>query len=301
MAVWDTSDLVTRVKRKAQWTSSAKLTDTELLAIGDEELQTFIAPMVRSVSDGYWVKRYTTAITAAQPLYRIPPRATAGTIYDVSIVDSAGNTRRLLKRSASDLYMTRFGWDNNTTSLPIAYVVEADTIRLLPSPSSGLTLLVRYERRPSQLVATTACQPIATVSTSSLTTTSALSGYSSTYGLDIVQALPNFDATYDDLVATQSGSGPYTYTFSQTIANVSVGDYICNPRQTCIVSIPDVLYPILIDRIAAEALDEVGDSNLAAMIRTQTERKLPGVLESIEPRAETSAPAAFNRWSPMRS
>ena len=53
---------------------------------------------------------------------------------------------------------------------------------------------------------------------------------------------------------------------------------------------PDVLYPILIDRIAAEALDEVGDSNLAAMIRAQTERKLPGVLESIEPRAETSAP-----------
>ena len=84
---------------------------------------------------------------------------------------------------------------------------------------------MRYERRPSQLVATTACQPIATVSTSSLTTTSALSGYSSTYGLDIV-ALPNFDATHDDLVATQSGSGPYTYTFSQTIANVSVGDYL---------------------------------------------------------------------------
>ena len=97
-------------KRKAQWTSSAKLTDTELLAIGDEELQTFIAPMVRSVSGrllGQAVHDRHHCGSAALPH---PPRATAGTIYDVSIVDSAGNTRRLLKRSASDLYMTRFGW-----------------------------------------------------------------------------------------------------------------------------------------------------------------------------------------------
>lgn len=300
MALYDTSDFLTRVKRKAQWTSSAKLSDTELLAIADEEIATFIAPIVRGVTDGYWIKRYSITITAGQPLYRIPTRASAGTIYDASIVDPAGNTRRLSKRSAGDLYMMRYGFDASTQSTPVAYVIEGDQLRLLPTPSSGYTLLLRYERRPSQLVATTSCQPIATVSTLSLTTTSALSGYSATAGLDIVQARPNFDALFDDLTLTQSGSGPYTYSGSTTLTDVSVGDYICNPGTTCIVPVPDVLYHALIDRVAAEALLEAGDAAEAANIQAGLDRKLNGILESLEPRAETSAPAAFNRWSPMR-
>lgn len=301
MALYDTTDFLARVARKTQQPSSAKLTDAQLLQIADEELATFIAPLVRGVSEAYWVKRSTITVTAGQQDYRIPVRASSGTIFDVSCQDQAGNVRRLLKRQASDRYMLRLGIDQTALGAPLAYCIEADTITLLPRPGSGYSLIVRYERRPSQLVPVSSCVAITAVGTNTVTTATALSGYSATYGLDIAQALPNFDALYDDTVATQSGSGPYTYTFGVTLSGVSVGDYLCNPRQTCIVPVPDVLYPILVDRVAAEALDEVGDSNLAAMIRSQTERKLAGVMESLEPRAETSAPAVFNRWSPLRS
>ena len=75
MAVWDTSDLVTRVARKMQRTSSVKLTDTELLAIGDEELQTFIAPMVRSrrsISLRRWTQYPHPAMTLSRPTSASP-------------------------------------------------------------------------------------------------------------------------------------------------------------------------------------------------------------------------------------
>lgn len=293
MAMWDTTDFLTRVKRKAQWPTNPKLPDASILAVADEELSSFLAPIVRGVSEAYWVKRYTVAITAGQPLYRIPARATSGTVFDVALLDSNGNDlARLNKIQAADAYGYVF-----QSGPPQAYFIEADQIRLLPTPGSGYTLRVRYERRPSQLVSTSVCGLVTHVTSSTvLKSATRVTGCA----FDLAQSLPNFDALYDSYAATVAGAGPYVYTFTDTISQVVCGDYICPTGTTCIVPVPDGLYSTFIDRVASECLDEAGDAAGADRIRAQTERKLDGVIETLTPRAETSAQSAFNRRSPMR-
>lgn len=298
MAMWDTTDFLSRVKRKAQWPSDAKLTDDQLLDIADEEGHAYIAPLVRIAAEAFWVKRYTTPLVSGQPLYRIPYRTTGGTVYDVSVQDSTGRIRRLSKVQASEIYMFASGLQSALSGIPTAYCIEGDQIRIMPIPSSPLTLVVRFERRPSKLVQTTSCVQAATVSSMSLTTAAAMSGFSGT--VDIVQARPNFDSLLDDATAVQSGSGPYTYTFTQTLTDVIAGDWMCPPGQSCVVQYPDPLYPIIIDRVAAQALEEAGDRNLANDIRAGIELKLNGVMKALEPRAETSSPAIYNKWGTLR-
>lgn len=298
MALWDTTDFLTRVKRKAQWPTNPKLSDSQILAVADEELWTFIAPYVRGVSEAYWVKRYTTPIVAGQPLYRIPHRATSGSVFDVALLDSSNNiVGRLNKIQAADMYGYLNQSNAQGTGYPGAYFIEADQIRLLPGTSANLSLMVRYERRPSQLVLPSACAVIAHVGTNYVTSATAVAGCT----FDLAQSRPNFDAIYDDLSMTCAGAGPYRYTATETLSGVRAGDYVCVPGQTCVVPVPDVLYPIAVDLVAAECLSEVKDASGSSAILDRMERKLAKVMETLQPRAETSAPSAFNRRSPMRS
>lgn len=299
MALWDTTDFLTRVKRKAQWPTNPKLSNASILAVADEELWKFVAPLVRAAGEAYWVKRVTVPIVTGQDLYRIPSRATSGSVFDVSLVDASNNLiGRLSKVQTADIYFYAYSQSQTQTGTPQVYAVEGDQIRLIPKPGSNLSLLIRYERRPSQLVPVGDCAEVTAVGAGTLDSGTALS----TTTVDVAQSRPNFDALYDDAEVSQSGFGPTTYTFaSGDVTQASVGDYICLPGQTCIVPVPDALYPIFIDRVASECLDEAGDAAGAERVRAQLERSLPGVMETIQPRAETSAPALFNRWSPMRA
>lgn len=286
-----TTDFLSRVRRKAQWPDDAKLTDAQILQVADEEIASFIYPLIRGVGEAYNVKRYTVACVTGTATYRIPSRATSGTVFDVTLVDSMGGGRRLNKVQTADAYFV------NETELgtPTAYAIEGDQIRLLPTPGADFSLMVRYERRPSDLVVVASCALISAVGSNSLDSSTDL-GLTS---FDIAQALPNFDALYDDLAMTISGT--FTYTAAETLTGIVVGDYICVPGQTCVVPVPDALYPVLIDKVAAEMLSEAGDVAGEARVLAHMERLLSGAMESLAPRAETSSPAVFNRWSPLRN
>lgn len=290
--MWTVDECLSRAKRKAQWPDSGKLTDDQCLEVMTEELWTFVSPLVRGVSEAYWIKRYTTPLTAGLSTYRIPSRCTAGTVFDVGIQDAAGNQWRLNKIQTADTWgVVR----PNATGIPSAYAIEGDQVYLYPTPSSGYTLLIRYERRPSSLVVAQSCASVTANNGTSLDGSVGLG--SGTY--DIQQSAPNFDALYDDVAFTVSGN-TYTPDVPQSFTGVVAGDYICPAGYTCVVPVPDVFFSILADRTAAEMLDEAGDAAGSANIRAQLERKLSGVMDSLAPRAEASAPAIFNRWSPLR-
>lgn len=296
MTLWTTDDLLSRAKRKAQWPGNPKLTDTEILAIADEELQSFIAPLVRSTREAYWLKDDDRSITPNNNEFRIPTLATSGSVYDVILIDTNQNTRVLARIETNDRYRWRAA--PTITGWPRFYEVVGDIIRIFPIlPSPGFTLRIRYERRPSKLVATSACALVATVGGSTLTSVTSLGSTT----VDVVQANPDFDIVVTAKAETISGSGPYTYTFSGVdLTSVAMNDWICPTGQTCIPPIPDVMQFALIDRVAAEMLDEAGDYENADRIRTALDPKLTQSMKSIEPRVPTEVPVVYNRFSTLR-
>ena len=296
MTLWTTDDLLSRAKRKAQWPGNPKLTDTEILAIADEELQSFVAPLVRSTREAYWLKDDDRSITPNVNEFRIPALATSGSIYDVILIDTNQNTSVLARIETNDRY--RWRPSPNLTGWPRVYEVVGDIVRIFPIlQSPGYTLRIRYERRPSQLVATSACAQVTAVGGSTLTSATSIGSAT----VDVVQANPDFDVVVAAKPETISGGGPYTYTFSGVaLTDVSVGDWICPTGQTCIPPIPDVMQFALVDRVAAEMLDEAGDYENADRIRTALDPKLTQSMKSIEPRVPTEVPVVYNRFGTLR-
>lgn len=296
MALWTTDELVTRVKRKAQWPDSGKLSDTEILAVADEELQSYVAPLVRRSAQAFWVKQDNRTTTAGTSEFRLSSLVTSGTLYDVSYIGQDGIPILLPVLTPNDVYRRRL--NPALTGTPRVCTVEGDILRVYPIPAStGDTIRIRYERRPSKLIATTSCAAVTVVGSSTLTAATSLGN--GTY--DVVQANPNFDTLVVAQTTTVSGGGPYIYTMTgATLTSVAVGDYICPTGQTCIVTVPDVLQWVMVDKVAAECLLEAGDGQSADRITAALAAKLEQVLSSLEPRVRTDAPVIFNRYSPLR-
>lgn len=301
---WTTDNLVERAKSKAQWPDSGKLTDAQILAVADEELQGSVVPEVRGASAGFWLKEVAIAIVAGQARYEIPARTSAGSTYELVRVDAQGNGLPMTQVDRSMRYSLGFS-NGATQGIPAAYAIEDNSIVLFPTPSTSsapsYSLLLRYERRPSQLAFTADCARICTVGATYVKSQTRLTGRT----FDVAKAAPQFTAIVDDATTTVAGAGPYQYTFTGVaaadIARISVGDWVCPQNTTCIVPVPDIWFWLLVARVAAEMLVRSGDMENAIAIKTEIAEKLPKALEMAGRRTKTFGAPIMNLNSPLRS
>jgi hypothetical protein len=310
MALWTTDDMVTRVKRKASLADSndSRFSTEEILAVADEELQSFVAPLLRSAQQDYWLKEYTTSITPNVNTLSIPELAVGGAIYDVTLIDTNGNTYVLARVNPNDV--ARSYWYTNTyTGWPRFYEVVSDTIKWYPiMPQTGFQVRVRYYRRSSKLVTVSACSAITGISFGSniLVVSDGMDGLSDGANLeiDVVQASSDFDVynVSADVSVSDDPAPDWELTFNDQSLNTSVttSDYVCLTGQTCIVPVPDLFHFVMVDRVAAELLDEYGDGAGADRIRSALDPKIEQSMKTIEPRVPTAAAVIYNRFSPMR-
>lgn len=292
---WRTDDLLTIVKRKARLPSSnASFSDTQLLSIADEELQSFFIPLLRNTKSDYWMENSDVTMTVGTASYRLPSRSTSASLVDVWYYPSQGIPWKLSRIGVEDQWQ----FQSNMTGAPRAYAINGDDVVLFPTPSSAYTLRIRYERRPSQLVLVSACAPVTVVGATTLTVTG--NTISSTDVVDVIQATPDFDALIDSASVTSTGSGPQTVTFSTSLTAVSVGDYVCQENTQCVVPLPDVWHFALAYRVASVALREKGDDAGADRILTDLDTRIPTMLMALQDRTNTDEPILFNPFGAMR-
>jgi hypothetical protein len=267
---WTVDQLLADVKRKANLPPgpNAKLSDVEMLRIADEVILTQLDPILLTLQEEYDVAREDFTVTPGDSTYRLPERAVSGTIIQALLVNANGEPQPLERIGGSEAW--RFEGATRTATYPSVYAIEGNTLRLLPTPSvTGLSLRLRYRRRPAELVLTTTCGLVSIVGATTVTAPGGSFGVAPI--VDIVRSKPPVGPIVQGAAATYAAN---VFTFGAgvlTDAGVSVGDYVCAYDTTCIVPLPERFSKLAIGLVAAAVLVEWGDLTGAAAIEAAME------------------------------
>ena len=302
--VWTADDIVSSVKRRAQLpAANGKLSDADILAIADEEVQTTIAQIERRAKEEFNVKSVDTTTVAGQSKYRIPTRAQGAVLRDVLVIDASDNVLDVpqIPLEHADFYEdgADYWWPNS-----VACAVEGDNLILIPAPTVGqvFTLRFRYYRRPSRLVLTSdaAVDKIGTVisSTTFRSATYPTNNHSTNDVVDLVQAIPNFDSLVDDATITINGNDEIV--FPAAVSEAVVGDYVCDAGTTPIPQIIAELHPLLVRATLVSVLEAIGDRAALPPAQAKMQEMMDNAVYLINDRVEGAAKRIVNRNSPLR-
>lgn len=242
----------------------ALFSDSDLLTILNFELGSKIVPLMDNQSEEYGV--YIEDIPYNQNVmkYAIPAtRAVAAKLRSVSFVDPNSNEIRLPRLRPEDIMS-----NVNATGLAInpalwGFYLQNNTIVLYLSSVNGATssysaLRLRYIRQPNQLVLSSACAQVSSISGTMVTVTNVPGTFDTSETYDFIANYPGFDSLEDDAVCTNVTG--LVMTFSSVPATLQKGDWICLSGQAPVVQIP--FYPgydLLLQLAAAKCLEIHGD------------------------------------------
>jgi hypothetical protein len=304
-----TTGLLADIKRKcfipiAQTTFS----DTDLLAMADEELQIGIVPLIMSVREEFFVTWKEYNVTGLTSSFSIPPRAIGSKLSKVTmIVDPTASdvpNEVLLPQLNADqaVFNTVF---NNYLAIP-AFYLQNNQLFLSPGGQqyAGQTLRQYYFRRPNQLILTSGCSTITSI-TDNIATVNLIPstfGTGSLYTItsDVVKANPGFDLLGMDLSLTVN-TVDNTITFTDDLADldIQVGDYICLAGETPVPQIPVEVHTLLAQRTAVKVLEALGDEKnfaIASKKLVDMEHRITGLLSN---RVEGAARKVVNNYSTL--
>lgn len=142
--------------------------DRILLELSDE-LRTTFSRAITQARSGYWMKQVQLTVAQGTPKYPIPRRAVLGGLENVSIAQGGGKFYKL--QEVTETHSQDYEMASGQMGLVVKYVVRADQVVLLPSPSQAYTLRLSYYLRPSKLYAPQTAGAVSVFSTSARTVT----------------------------------------------------------------------------------------------------------------------------------
>ena len=270
VAAYTTDDLLARVKARAQMPAAdGRLTDADVFAILDDSIRSSVARIIYNADDGRTVKSQADQpITSGVARYRIPDRAVAAGVYDVVLVDSAGNEISSSYKDTSDIWRYQGGYGDGV-GWKYDHTIEGDEIVLLPTPSqTDGSLRIKYRRRPSRLVPVSSCAVVSVVSPPPvpqiITTAAAVPlSWGADELLDLVEATPNADTLGDDVAGSVIGGTSVTVA-AGVPDELAAGDFVCLAGETCVPQVPQAAIPFLTVLGAYEVCVTLGDREGAA-------------------------------------
>ena len=306
------TQLLNQAKVRAGWpTAGGFLTDLELLQLGNEELWTTVASLLRRASEEFWVVQAPDApVSAASPDVRVPSRALGSAIRDVLITDGS-TVWNAPKIDPEDAWRFRDSGPSTWRS-PFAFYLEGSYLKLVPVPTnSDYSVRIKYFRRPGELIeATTTSGGVTThhagvvssVDGSVVTLASAPpSTFVPTEKLDIIDGLTPHEAVSDDLTISSVDAAAKTVTLSSPPSSrVREGDYVALAGKSPVAQIPETLFPVLIMALVRAMHHASNDAPAARTAEEQLARRASLVLPLLEPRVTGERPVVINRTSALR-
>lgn len=263
MAVDHTTDtLLNSIKARITIPSSQNLfTDSDILLLANEELESVIVPMIMRIRWEFFVTFIDHALDGTTE-FPFPASAIAGNIRDVTVVDNNGNERQLSLisqelRTSGGLWPAAFNAEG--------FFIRGNTIYLTSDIQQGSSLRVYYPRRPNSLVKTSETGQILDINTSTnmITLGNVPVDWTTADTLDVVSNVPGFDLTVMG-ASISAISSPTITVDAATTAELIVGDWFCLEGESSIPQIPVETHPILAQSTAVKLLEAMGD-------RTQVE------------------------------
>jgi len=240
-----TTDFVAAVRRQGSIPSNT--TAADVLAVGDEEIQARFIALLESVRQNYMVRELVASVDARGKV-PLPARASGAAVRSVQLQVN-GSWRSLPQRQMEDE-------DAQTTGQPSGYYLDAGSIVLLPTGSSG-ALRIRYCARPGKMVLDTdaaLCKALTAVGAPGATTTALTAAFTgSLASCDIISVGPAHQAKA--IGATLGGAQP-----NLTVLNASlleqpiVGDFVVLADRSPFVPLPEELFSALVHSTASNIL-----------------------------------------------
>lgn len=304
------SDLITSVRRRANRppaNADDRVSDTDILAIANEETHGTIMPMLISAGEEYYIRSEDLSVDSSG-YARIPSKAVAAAVRDITWIESSSATERSLAAIPLEEQGSYVATSNFGQSYRNGYVIQGDKIRVLPSPpSSGGTLRVYYAWRPGLLTTdTTKYAAVNGIDTGAgpgadeieLTLSSNAGSWTTSSKLDVVQGSPNFDLLlYNVSATTISGSD---FRFGPTSLEVAVGDYVCDTGYTPVVQVPVELQHVLAEAVVIRTLMLAGDYEAMQYHEAKLRQTLSSSMTLYEPRNKGENHKIVNRHSALR-
>jgi hypothetical protein len=246
------------------------------------------------------VFRDTLAISAGDYGFRIPERAIGRTLREIQYRNMAGGNLvyDLPRISIEDSY--RF--TNLGTGTPNGFMIEGDTIRLLPTPSSNGEVVLYTLRKPSNLVQTSRTATVLSVGTNTITLSKVPSNLTIGSKIDITDNKPSYPLVYKDLTITNITGTVLTVSgFTGTaLSGVDVDDVVSTALETSIVQLPDEAAVVLIHATAVRVLEALSIPDQMQAAENKLQQKIRACREILSPRVEGSVPKVIQRDGLLR-
>lgn len=288
-----TADLLSSIKRRANIPSaSGVFSDTELLAMATEELRSYIVPLVLKEREDYWMTYADTPLTSSTS-YPIPTRAVGAKLREVSILDNQGREFNIPRISPADLERATTG-----------FYMDGQGVRIFlrnnqPPTAIGVTLRLRYYLRPAALVPTTAAAVITSLASfPSITLSGGYATLTTPGTFDCVAVGSPFAVKQVGFSGTVTGS---TLTsIGATLANFSVGDWICDADQSPVVQAPVEFHDVLAQKVAIKVAESKNQGERLNSLREELGRLEADARALISPRVDGEPKRAVARGGLFR-
>lgn len=291
---WTTTDLLADVRRRAMLPSSASLgtQDSDILLHADNEMASRMVPLVTSVNEEFYVQTIDVATTSAQS-YRIPNRSAGGKLRDVTYIQGA--TQIPLARIEPERLHE---FSLNAAGVPVGFYLEAGSVNLVPKPSGGGILRMRYYVRPGSFTNTSSQWGFinaAPTYNGNVVTLSLGSGYFPVNGFeyDVIAYRPPFEYLLLNGVASASGAGTVTLTVSSPTTpapnlspNIASGDYLVQRDVSPLMQLPVELHSLLAQRVVCAVMESLGYAERLAMAEDTYARMEASALKLLTPRVD---------------
>lgn len=277
-----------------------RFSQTDLLALANEEQQSLVVPMIVALREEFFVFRDVLTINAGDYGFRIPERAIGRTLREIQYRNMAGGNLvyDLPRISIEDSY--RF--TNLGQGTPNGFMVEGDTIRLLPTPSSNGEVVLYTLRKPSNLVLDSRTAKVTGVGTNTITLTKVPSNLTIGSKIDVTDNKPSYPLVQKDLTITNITGLVLTVSgFTGTaLSGVDVDDVVSTALETSIVQLPDEAATVLVHATAVRVLEALSIPDQMKIVEDKLQQKIRACREILSPRVEGSVPKIIQRDGLLR-
>lgn len=273
-----TSAFVAAVRRQGSIASS--FVDADILLAGDAEIQGVFVPLLEQLRQNFFVRELTATVDARGRV-PLPARAIGATLRNVQL--QLGQSWVSLPHRALE------DDDSQSTGQPGGYYLDAGSIVLLPTGTSG-TLRIRYTCRPGRMVldTTSASAGIITAVQAPSGTGFVLSANAYTGVISPVDVVSCGPAHQAKAVGTaMSALGLTSLMILADFLEMPVpGDYVVAADRTPFVPLPEELYAALVHRTAGVILRSLAYDEEASMQLKVAEEVISRATPMLVPRNE---------------
>lgn len=298
----DSSQFLNAVKRAITVPQyQARFTDDDLLALANEEQETFVVPMVLSLREEYFVVREEQDVVSGQTKVNIPERSMGRSLREIHFKIASGNYYNLPRYAIEDVYPYL---NTAVTGNPTGFYIMSDAIYLAPTSNTAGTIALWYFLRPNSIVSTSRTGTITALTDSTVTLNKVPSNITVGSAIDITSYKPGYQISHKDVTVSNISGKTLTldgFDATDPITNVVVGDSVSTALETSVIQLPTEVQNVLIWAVCVRVLEALAIPEQLKIAQDKLKVNVQSCSELLTPRIEGELPKVIQVNNLLRS